>query len=83
MTRAMRKAVRMAASIDQGLLRLLRCPVSGMPLVVSGAWLYANDRAGRLKYPLRDGLPELLSDSAQVATLDEFDRVMAQVSSPQ
>ena len=63
--------------IDQALLDRLVCPVSHAKLVCVGDWLYSTDRGTRRKYPIRDGIPIMLTDESQVVDVEEFDRVMA------
>lgn len=64
--------------IDQELLSMMVCPVAHTPLVQDGDWLYSTDPKTRYKYPIRDGIPIMLSDESEVAEPDEFERVMAQ-----
>ena len=63
--------------IDEGLLRILMCPDSHVPLVQAGEWLYSTDAKTRRKYPIHDGIPVLLIEESQVADPEEFQRVMA------
>ena len=72
------------ASIDPSLLEIMVCPIAHAPLVQVGDWLYSTDRETRRKYAIRDGIPIMLIDESEVAGLEEFDRVMAEVNrSPQ
>ena len=64
--------------IDEELLRIMECPVARVPLVQLGDWLYSTDPETRRKYPIRDGIPIMLIDEAQVADPEEFGRVMAE-----
>ena len=66
------------ATIDEGLLRIMECPVAHAPIVQVGDWLYSTDRDTRRKYPIRHGIPVMLIDESVVADIEEFDRVMAQ-----
>lgn len=66
--------------INEDLLRILVCPISRTPLVQWGDWLYSTDPSTRRKYPVRDGLPIMLIDEAQIAEPDEFQRAMKQSS---
>ena len=66
------------SKIDAVLLEIMECPVAHAPLVQAGDWLYSTDRETRRKYPIRDGIPIMLIDESEVATLEEFDRVMAE-----
>jgi uncharacterized protein len=48
--------------INAAVLKLLRCPVTGRPLIVEnrdGVATLATDD-GRIAYPIRDGIPVLL-----------------------
>ena len=67
------------ANIDPSLLEIMVCPVAHAPLVQMGDWLYSTDRETRRKYAIRDGIPIMLIDESEVAGLEEFDRVMAEV----
>ena len=64
--------------IDEELLRIMECPVAHVPLVQLGDWLYSTDPETRRKYPIRDGIPIMLIDEAQVADPEEFGRAMAE-----
>ena len=64
--------------LDDDLLRILVCPQTHAPLIQAGDWLYSTDPGTRRKYPIRDGLPILLIDSAESVTQEEFERVMAE-----
>ncbi len=64
--------------IDERLLSIMECPVAHVPLVQAGDWLYSIDGATRQKYPIRDGIPIMLVDEAEVASEEEFERVMAE-----
>ncbi len=59
---------------DAELLAILVCPVTRSPLRVDGESLVAE--VGGLRYPIRDGIPVLLADEAElpdgVETLDAF-----------
>ena len=57
-------------------LKILACPVTRVPLVQVGDWLYATDPATRRRYPIREGLPILLVDEAEVITPQEYERVV-------
>ncbi|HZZ41815.1 MAG TPA: hypothetical protein VFE58_02670 [Tepidisphaeraceae bacterium] len=60
--------------IDPGLLAILRCPLTRSSLRQDGDFLVAQ--IGGLRYPLRDGIPVMLAEEAELpagfATLDEF-----------
>lgn len=61
---------------DERLLNLLRCPLTRSPLRKEGDWLIAEK--GGLAYPIRDGIPVLLTEEARlpegVTSLDELKR---------
>lgn len=63
-----------ANRFDESLLEILRCPVTHSRLRLADGWLVAE--TGGLAYPIRDGIPVMLPESARlpggVATLDEF-----------
>ncbi len=68
--------------IDEKLLEIMACPVAHVPLVQVGDWLYSTDAKTRHKYPIRDGIPVMLVEDAEVVDVEEFDRVMAQADRP-
>ena len=59
---------------DPSLLEILRCPVTRSRLRLEGDWLIAE--TGGLAYPIKDGIPVMLSESARLpagcGSLDEF-----------
>jgi len=63
--------------IHADLLKIMECPVAHVALVQVGDWLYSTDPETRRKYPIRDGIPIMLMEEAEVADLEEFERVMA------
>jgi uncharacterized protein YbaR (Trm112 family) len=60
--------------IDPELLSILRCPLTRSPLRQEGEFLVAQ--IGGLRYPVREGIPVMLIEEAQlppgVASLDEL-----------
>jgi hypothetical protein len=60
--------------LDEETLTILRCPVTGSRLRSEPGWLVSE--VGGLKYPVRDGIPVLLAEEAQLpegcASLDSF-----------
>ena len=72
--------MRMSEDVSDELLRMLVCPQTHAKLVRSGDWLYSTDRETRKKYPIRDGIPVMLIDEADVADDAEFARVMAETN---
>jgi len=63
-----------AAAVDPELLSMLCCPLTRSPLRQEGEFLVAE--IGGLRYPVRDGIPVMLIEEAQlpagVETLDAF-----------
>lgn len=63
-----------ATTLDPDLLKLLRCPITKSKLRLEGLVLVAE--VGGLKYPVRDGIPVMLPEEAElpagVASLDEI-----------
>jgi uncharacterized protein len=61
-------------TVDPELLSILRCPLTRSPLRQEGDFLVAE--VGGLRYPVRDGIPVMLIEEAQlppgVETLDAF-----------
>lgn len=67
-------------TIDPQLLEILRCPLTHSKLRQEGDWLIAQ--TGGLRYPIRDGIPVMLLEEAQlppeVKSLDELKRKYGQ-----
>jgi uncharacterized protein YbaR (Trm112 family) len=68
------------AKISPDLLSVLRCPVTGSPLVQEGEELVstaAGDSGANLHYPIQDGIPLLLPpellQAANAARSDQHD----------
>ncbi|MET3172270.1 UNVERIFIED_ORG: uncharacterized protein YbaR (Trm112 family) [Arthrobacter sp. UYCu721] len=76
--------------ISPELLSVLRCPVTGSPLVQEGEELVSTAAAGdsgvKLRYPIEDGIPLLLPpDLLQAATAagsDQHDSVVRPATDP-
>jgi len=51
-------------TLDENVLSILRCPVTGGKLRLDGSFLVSD--IGPLKYPVRDGIPVLLPEEAQL-----------------
>jgi uncharacterized protein len=71
--------------LDETILSILRCPVTGSRLSLRENWLISE--VGGLGYPIRDGIPVLLSEAAKLpegfASLDAFrEHFKGQVSRP-
>lgn len=64
------------ANFNPQLLNILRCPLTRGPLRLEGEYLVAE--VGGLRYPLRDGIPVLLVEEAElpagVSSLAELKR---------
>jgi hypothetical protein len=71
-----------AQSLDKTLLDVLVCPQTHAPLVQHGDWLYSRDAATRRRYPIRDGIPIMLIDESEVASDEEYNKVMAEAGNP-
>lgn len=64
-------------AIDPAVLAVLRCPVTRSELSLEGSTLVARQpEHAPLRYPIRDGIPVLLAEHAQlpngISSLDEF-----------
>ena len=57
--------------IDKDLLNLLRCPLSGAPLVLDGDRLVSRCQHTRRAYAIHDGIPVMLIDEATELTPEE------------
>jgi hypothetical protein len=59
---------------DPALMEILRCPITRSRLRKDGEWLIAE--TGGIAYPIKDGIPVMLAESAQlpagVQSLEEF-----------
>jgi uncharacterized protein YbaR (Trm112 family) len=66
-------------TIDPKMLDILRCPLTHSRLRQEGDWLVAE--TGGLRYPVRDGIPVLLMEEAQLPpgakSLDELKKQYA------
>ena len=69
--------------LDPQILSILRCPLTHSRLRQEGNWLIAE--VGGLRYPVRDGIPVMLMEEAQlppdVKSLDEMKQKYAKKSS--
>lgn len=65
--------------IDDEFLEIIRCPLTRSRLARQGDSLVAQ--TGGLRYPIRDGIPVLLPEEAQlpegIGSLEEFKRQFA------
>lgn len=65
-------------TIDARLLAMLVCPQSRKPLIQVGQWLYSTDPDTRLRYPIREGIPVMLTDESETVDQATFDAIMAE-----
>lgn len=78
------------AKINLDLLSVLRCPVTGSPLVQEGEELVSTAAGGsgvKLRYPIQDGIPlllppELLQAAAAGSSQHDFEASHADGKSP-
>jgi uncharacterized protein YbaR (Trm112 family) len=56
---------RPASAVDPKLLEILVCPVTKGPLEYDAAKQELISRSAKLAYPIRDGIPILLSEEAR------------------
>ena len=61
--------------MDPKLLELLVCPVTKGPLDFDRERQELVSRSARLAYPVRDGIPVLLEDSARTLSDEELERL--------
>ncbi|KAB2920803.1 MAG: Trm112 family protein [Hyphomicrobiaceae bacterium] len=61
-----------AARVDPRLLEILVCPRTKTPLIYDEARQELISRAGRVAYPIRDGIPIMLEEEARVLDDDEL-----------
>ncbi len=58
--------------VDQRLLDILVCPVTGAPLEWHADKQELWSPAARLAYPVRDGVPVMLEDEARLLSEEEI-----------
>ncbi len=58
-------------SLDPKLLEILVCPVTKGPLTMSADKTELISFSARLAYPIRDGIPVMLTDEARELRADE------------
>jgi uncharacterized protein YbaR (Trm112 family) len=62
------------SGLDEQILEILRCPVTGSRLRLESGWLIGE--TGGLRYPIREGIPVLLAEEAKlppgIESLDAF-----------
>lgn len=57
------EAMPAAPAVSPEILEILRCPVTGSPLILRGEDLVARDDE-TIRYPIQHGVPRLLTHSA-------------------
>ncbi|MBN1258121.1 MAG: hypothetical protein JXA52_10505 [Planctomycetes bacterium] len=60
----------MAEALAPELLKILVCPLTKKPLVQAGDWLVCTDTEPQRRYPIRDGIPVMLVDEAEILAPD-------------
>ena len=58
-------------SLDPKLLEILVCPLTKGPLTMSADKTELISYSARLAYPIRDGIPIMLTDEARELRVDE------------
>jgi len=58
-------------SLDPKLLEILVCPLTKGPLTMSADKTELISYSARLAYPIRDGIPIMLTDEARELDVDE------------
>lgn len=66
---------RQAGDIDPRLLEILVCPETKGPLVYDRDKNELLSKKAQLAYPIRDGVPIMLSDEARVLSDEEADKL--------
>lgn len=66
---------RQAGDIDPRLLEILVCPETKGPLVYDRDKNELLSKKARLAYPIRDGVPIMLTDEARVLSDEEADKL--------
>lgn len=65
-------------AIDPQLLSIMVCPISHAPLREIEGWLVSTDAATRRRYPIRDGIPVMLTEESEELDLEVWQELMAQ-----
>jgi uncharacterized protein YbaR (Trm112 family) len=71
-----RRGTMAKAEISPWLLERLVCPLSKASVVTDGEWVYSTDPETRRRYPIRDGIPNMLIDESEEVAPAEFERIM-------
>lgn len=62
--------------IDPQLLSIMVCPVSHAPLREVGDWLVSTDPETRFRYPVRDGIPVMLTEESEEMGREEWEQAL-------
>ena len=60
----------MAKTIAPELLKILVCPLTKQPLIQEGDWLVCKGAEPQRRYPIREGIPVMLIDEAEILAQD-------------
>jgi uncharacterized protein YbaR (Trm112 family) len=66
----------MTPKLDADFLKILVCPVSHYALVQDGDFLVSTDPTTRRRYPIIDGIPDLLIDDSVELDTDTWQEIM-------
>lgn len=66
--------------VDQKLMKILRCPVSGAPLVEDGDRLVSRCQRTRRSYPIQDGIPVMLIEESQELTAEDHREILSRLN---
>jgi len=66
--------------LDAGLLRILACPVDKGSLLYFADELALYNPRLRRRYMIQDGVPVMLAQHAEMVTVEEHSRLLAQAS---
>jgi hypothetical protein len=61
-----------APKVDPKLLEILVCPMTKAPLTYDAAKQELISKSARLAYPIRNGIPIMLTDEARALTDDDL-----------
>ncbi|MGF1572627.1 MAG: Trm112 family protein [Sumerlaeia bacterium] len=69
-------------SISRDLLKILACPESKAPLVISadGAYLISTDKKTRRRYRIEDDIPVLLIEESEVLSPEDHESQLTQAA---
>ena len=69
-------------AIDPQLLSIMVCPISHAPLHEIDGWLVSTDAATRRRYPIRDGIPVMLTEESEELDAEVWQELMAKGEKP-